>query len=72
MKGIVTTHELAARLEAHTDAIGYMVRKGRFPALGGERCKHLAKWRGMEPRGADLPPRYGGRRHGLWWQYSTA
>jgi excisionase family DNA binding protein len=42
MTGILTTHELANRLGVHTDAIEYMVKKGRIPA--GQRVGRTNVW----------------------------
>ena len=42
MTKILTTHDLANRLGIHTDAIEYMVKKGRIPA--GQRVGRLNVW----------------------------
>ncbi len=42
MTGILTTHELANRLGIHTDAVEYLVKKGRIPA--GQRIGRTNVW----------------------------
>ena len=42
MIGIVTTHQLADRMGVHTEAIEYMVLKGRIPA--GQRVGRANVW----------------------------
>jgi hypothetical protein len=42
MIGILTTHDLANRLGIHTDAVEYLVRKGRIPA--GQRVGRTNVW----------------------------
>jgi len=42
MDRILTTHDLANRMGIHTDAIEYMVRKGRIPA--GQRVGRINVW----------------------------